>query len=612
MSLGPTNPRSSLVFVSSLGLSVAVHLLLAVPAAVVLLIPDSLVATWLLGRDTKPQTRDQIQKAESSKTDPQSSSLPPPFEPLPPLPAPVPETPPPPPPEPEKEEDLKLGIEKSSVKSIVWVGFDEATEHSATPSEVDQSGMTSKVAGVPMESSPDSSPRPAVEPSLAPIPLSPPLPPTAEAVTAPNEPVDDARATDSGSAARDPESGNPKTETSQSVPKPERGEPPILPAEPESKPESSLPADPFPTLPKVPTPSAVHAEIVDKAKTQESTSPAQPGDGAPLVAPSAAKPELPSKQAEPGREQSAKEPERAPVPEPGAGDRVVEKDQRPVVKVELAPQGEKQEPQKSQQTPSPLRDAAQEPVLPLGPIFVEQLKAKQQADSTEPAKASEVDEKPTTITPAKPQPESSESPKTEPVRASKLLDPPSPLLPDVVEVAQATVTLTDPVSQTPPKVTPDEPTLPTDAPVAKPSMLERMLRAAQPPTPPSGATVRSGEPAIENDKDADASSVVKKAEYRNGKVQAGEGLDIKTLRPEFSKYTKVTAVPRNPIVEIWFDRTGKVVNVELIQSSGYKDVDQPVQNALWGWTAKGKVLDELPKRNPRAVVKLQLTMLLRS
>ncbi|MGE3107057.1 MAG: hypothetical protein AB7G11_07940 [Phycisphaerales bacterium] len=136
--------------------------------------------------------------------------------------------------------------------------------------------------------------------------------------------------------------------------------------------------------------------------------------------------------------------------------------------------------------------------------------------------------------------------------------------------------------------------------------------AATPASPAAGGQpVDPGDPGIRNDKEADASSTVLTAEYRNGKVLAGEGLDIKTVRPNFSRYTRVTAAPSNPVVEIWFDRTGVVRNVELKQSSGYRDVDEPVKNAVWAWTARGKVLRELASKRPDGIVKIEITLLLR-
>lgn len=323
---------------------------------------------------------------------------------------------------------------------------------------------------------------------------------------------------------------------------------------------------------------------------RESTSPSrpepQPEVGRTRTSPTDAAPQSPAKQAEPAPEQRATEREPTPVPVEGAGERVVPMDKHPPVKVTEATVSEKQEPQRSQQDPAPASDPAAVPVLPAGPELQEPPKATEHAELTAPALAPEVSTKPA-------------------------LDPPSPLLPDEFTVEEPRLSPTR-TSEPPLPVTAPESSTPPEARAEPQPPSESAQTTPQPAAPPSGASVRSGDPAIENDKDSDASSIVKAADYRNGKVQAGEGLDIKTLRPEFSKYTKVTAVPRNPIVEIWFDRTGKAVNVELLQSSGYKDVDQPVLNAVWGWTAKGKVLDELPKRKPRAVVKLQITMLLRS
>jgi TonB family protein len=130
-------------------------------------------------------------------------------------------------------------------------------------------------------------------------------------------------------------------------------------------------------------------------------------------------------------------------------------------------------------------------------------------------------------------------------------------------------------------------------------------RAGAPETP-----APAGEPGERADKEAIATSIKQAVEYRNGRVLAGQGLDIRTVRPEFSTYTQLTALPRIPVVEITFDTAGRVKNVRLIQSSGYKDVDEPILNAVWAWTAKGKQLEMLARDNPRALLKISVRMLL--
>jgi hypothetical protein len=130
---------------------------------------------------------------------------------------------------------------------------------------------------------------------------------------------------------------------------------------------------------------------------------------------------------------------------------------------------------------------------------------------------------------------------------------------------------------------------------------------------PRGVAPRKpGKPAEEADKDADAMSVQKAVDYVNGRVKAGQGLDIKTVPPEFSTFIQVTAAPRNPVVELAFDRRGVVVSVRFLIQSGYSDVDEPIRDALWAWTAKGKEIADLANKPAGSVVKMSFKILLHS
>lgn len=74
---------------------------------------------------------------------------------------------------------------------------------------------------------------------------------------------------------------------------------------------------------------------------------------------------------------------------------------------------------------------------------------------------------------------------------------------------------------------------------------------------------------------------------------AAEGLSITTVRPRFSLYTRLIANPRDPLVEVQFDRQGRVRHARLLQSSGRDDVDRPVLDAIYQWKAKGEAIDAL-------------------
>ncbi|MBC7835371.1 MAG: hypothetical protein H7Y88_09770 [Phycisphaerales bacterium] len=119
-----------------------------------------------------------------------------------------------------------------------------------------------------------------------------------------------------------------------------------------------------------------------------------------------------------------------------------------------------------------------------------------------------------------------------------------------------------------------------------------------------------GREAIESDRESDATSTEATIEIRPGKPAAGQGLDIRTKRPEFSKFTRLTAAPRNPELRLKFDRRGKVVSAVFLVRSGYKDVDEPVLNAVYLWTAKGEALARLPD-DPTAGLSIRVRIVLR-
>lgn len=127
------------------------------------------------------------------------------------------------------------------------------------------------------------------------------------------------------------------------------------------------------------------------------------------------------------------------------------------------------------------------------------------------------------------------------------------------------------------------------------------------PGAPGSPTARQ---TVAADRDSDAFTLKRSAVFRNGRVDAGEGLDIRTVRPEFSILTRAI-VPRSaPTVEITFAKTGRVRSVRLVQSSGYKvELDDPVIAAAYNWRASGKALRELPD-HPEAGVKLTVVMLI--
>lgn len=124
-------------------------------------------------------------------------------------------------------------------------------------------------------------------------------------------------------------------------------------------------------------------------------------------------------------------------------------------------------------------------------------------------------------------------------------------------------------------------------------------RPAKSPAQPARPAVRAPQTPIDNDawladREADPSSVRRVGEFRSGKVEAGEGIEIKTVRPVFTAVTRALALPAPPMVEITFDRSGNVSSASVIRSSGYPDVDSPILSAVYQWRATGKALATLP------------------
>ncbi len=137
--------------------------------------------------------------------------------------------------------------------------------------------------------------------------------------------------------------------------------------------------------------------------------------------------------------------------------------------------------------------------------------------------------------------------------------------------------------------------------------------AAAPPAPPTPSG-RGSAPILDTDawladREADGSSIKRAAIFRSGRVEAGQGLDIRTVRPIFTAVTRALAFPTPPIVEVKFDRAGRVSRVRVIRSSGYADVDGPIVNAVYQWQARG---DELGRIGPEpdAGLVMRITFLL--
>ncbi len=156
-------------------------------------------------------------------------------------------------------------------------------------------------------------------------------------------------------------------------------------------------------------------------------------------------------------------------------------------------------------------------------------------------------------------------------------------------------------------------------PSAKSAIVAREGAAATAPPPVAGSDA-PGEnaggggdhPGTKSEKEADASSTTPTLVIRPGQPAAAEGLDIVTRRPNFTRLTRVVAYPeKNPLFKVTFNHKGVVTRVRLVESSGIRDVDEPVINAIYQWTAKGKALAELASEDPAGGLTISVRILLR-
>lgn len=132
--------------------------------------------------------------------------------------------------------------------------------------------------------------------------------------------------------------------------------------------------------------------------------------------------------------------------------------------------------------------------------------------------------------------------------------------------------------------------------------------AGSPGAPGSPST--PGQRVVPADRDSSPFSTEVVASFRNGRVDAGQGLDVRTVRPRLTLLTRVTAAPRNPVLEITFAKSGRATDVRLLRSSGYRvEVDEPVLAAAYNWRAGGLLIDRLPE-HPAASVKMTITIIL--
>ncbi|HZW10373.1 MAG TPA: hypothetical protein VFF69_10760 [Phycisphaerales bacterium] len=153
---------------------------------------------------------------------------------------------------------------------------------------------------------------------------------------------------------------------------------------------------------------------------------------------------------------------------------------------------------------------------------------------------------------------------------------------------------------------------PAESPASTPPDL-----AASAESPPAPAAAPGGSPAaapdaLPSEKQSAPTSSDEPIDWAPGRPAAAEGLDIVTVDPRWTIATRLSALPRNPVVRIDFGKDGHVRKAEFLpeQNTGYRDVDGPLLDALYRWSAKGKALDQLPADQPDSVVSLKFRIIL--
>lgn len=169
------------------------------------------------------------------------------------------------------------------------------------------------------------------------------------------------------------------------------------------------------------------------------------------------------------------------------------------------------------------------------------------------------------------------------------------------QLAEAVATTAPPVAPTdPPPATEPTPTTPTEpSPPAEtaPEKPKEAPKPVEPGTEPKPAETPPGQPKAEpgeqSDRESPATSLldVDLSEIKLGKPVAREGIELFPKEPRFTTLTRLTVLPANPRVAIFFDRDGIPIDARIMVSSGSSTVDAAVESSLFRWRARGAKLE---------------------
>lgn len=132
---------------------------------------------------------------------------------------------------------------------------------------------------------------------------------------------------------------------------------------------------------------------------------------------------------------------------------------------------------------------------------------------------------------------------------------------------------------------------------------------ASEPTPPGEAGLLPGE---KSPSESSAAALDAPIDARPGRVLAARGLQITTVRPVFSTSVVALARPRSPTLVIEFGYDGRVRRARYLdgKSTGEPEVDRPLLDAVYRWTAAGDPLKRLSE-DPQDTVSITMRIILR-
>lgn len=165
------------------------------------------------------------------------------------------------------------------------------------------------------------------------------------------------------------------------------------------------------------------------------------------------------------------------------------------------------------------------------------------------------------------------------------------------------------------KLDPVEPvTVPPTSPNASPK-----TKPATPGTGPARGSAEDAAPGDPSDRDSPATSIEQALVLNKwGRPLAGEGLEIRTVRPRFPLHLSYTQWPKNPLVRIEFAADGTVrraifvrdLKKKIVHDTGSDEVNRPLLQAVYRWTAVGKRIDALDPEKPSESVTVVIRIVL--